>query len=103
MAYLSYGLVNRRLFRLEFSNEPFSEEYLASIRESLANHRDLPRGAEAFLISGEESNSAYTLNKEEIMVLAKNGDVVPMSQISDFGIEPKTFRKYFVCYPKEMG
>jgi HD superfamily phosphohydrolase len=103
LAYLSYGLVNRRLFRLEFSNEPFSEEYLASIRESLANHRDLPRGAEAFLISGEESNSAYTLNKEEIMVLAKNGDVVPMSQISDFGIEPKTFRKYFVCYPKEMG
>lgn len=103
LAYLSYGLVNRRLFRLEFSNEPFSEEYLASIRESLANHRDLPRGADAFLISGEESNSAYTLNKEEIMVLTKSGDVVPMSQISDFGIEPRTFRKYFVCYPKEVG
>lgn len=103
LSYLSYGLVNRRLFRLEFSNEPFSEDYLASIRQSLASHRDLPRGAEAFLISGEESNSAYTLHKEEIMVLTKAGDVVPMSQISDFGIEPRTFRKYFVCYPKEVG
>jgi HD superfamily phosphohydrolase len=103
LSYLSYGLVNRRLFRLEFSNEPFSEEYLAGIRQSLANHRDLPRGAEVFLISGEESNSAYTLHKEEIMVLTKAGDVVPMSQISDFGIEPRTFRKYFVCYPKEVG
>ncbi|MFK8164642.1 MAG: HD domain-containing protein [Lewinella sp.] len=103
LAYLSYGLVNRRLFRLEFSNEPFSEDYLDGIRQSLVSHRDLPNGAEAFLISGEESNSAYTLNKEEIMVLTKTGDVVPMSQISDFGIEPRTFRKYFVCYPKEVG
>ena len=68
----------------------------------MSNNKDLPRGAEAFLISGEESNSAYTLSKEEIMVLTKSGKVVPMSGISDFGIEPRTFRKYFLCYPKEV-
>jgi hypothetical protein len=102
LAYLSYGLVNRRLFRLEFANTPFDEAFLARIRLALTEHRDLPRGAEAFLISGEESNSAYTLSKDEIMVLKKDGEVVPMSQISDFGIEAKTFRKYFVCYPKEV-
>lgn len=103
LSYLSYGLINRRLFRLEFSNEPFPESYLSGIRAQLMNHRDLPRGADKFLISGEESNSAYTLNKEEIMVLTKSGKVVPMSQISDFGIAPRTFRKYFLCYPKEIG
>lgn len=103
LSYLSYGLINRRLFRLEFSNEPFPESYLSGIRAQLMNHRDLPRGADEFLISGEESNSAYTLNKEEIMVLTKSGKVVPMSQISDFGIAPRTFRKYFLCYPKEIG
>lgn len=103
LAYLSYGLINRRLFRLEFSNDPFPEEYLARLREAMSKNKDLPQGAEAFLISGEESNSAYTLNKEEIMVLTKEGKVVPMSQISDFGIEPRTFRKYFLCYPKEVG
>ncbi|MEL7160934.1 MAG: HD domain-containing protein [Bacteroidota bacterium] len=103
LSYLSYGLVNRRLFRLEFSNQPFAEDYLREIREALREHRDLPRGAEKFLIVGEESNSAYTLNKDEIMVLSKSGKVVPMSQLSDFGIEPRTFRKYFVCYPKEVS
>jgi hypothetical protein len=103
LAYLSYGLINRRLFRLEFSNEPFDDAYVAKIQAALDSCRELPRGAAAFLISGEESNSAYTLNKEEIMVLAKDGKVVPMSQISDFGIEPRTFRKYFLCYPKEVG
>lgn len=102
LSYLSYGLVNRRLFRLEFSNEPFPAVYVDQIRTALIGHRDLPRGADAFLISGEESNSAYTINKEEIMVLTKNSEVVPMSQISDFGIAPRTFRKYFLCYPKEI-
>ena len=102
LSYLSYGLINRRLFRLEFSNEPFSREYINNIRELLSAHRDLPRGAEEFLIVGQESNSAYTLKKKEIMVLTKKGDVVPMSRISDFGIAPRTYTKYFVCYPKEI-
>jgi HD superfamily phosphohydrolase len=102
LSYLSYGLINRRLFRLEFSNEPFPKEYVDAVKASLKNHRDLPRGAEAFLISGAETNSAYTLKKEEIMVLTKKEVVVPMSQISDFGIEPRTFKKYFLCYPKEV-
>ncbi|MEO0734588.1 MAG: HD domain-containing protein [Bacteroidota bacterium] len=103
LSYLSYGLINRRLFRLEFSNEPFAEDYLENIRGALRDHRDLPRGADNFLIVGEESNSAYTLNKDEIQVLTKTGEVMPMSQLSDFGIEPRTFRKYFVCYPKEVS
>lgn len=102
LSYLSYGLVNRRLFRLEFSNDPFSEAYLDGLRARLHDHRDLPRGAESFLITGQESNSAYTTNKQEIMVLTKKGEVVPMSKISEFGIPPRTFTKYFLCYPKEV-
>lgn len=102
LSYLSYGLINRRLFRLEFSNEAFPREYINTLRELLVAHRDLPRGAENFLIIGQESNSAYTLSKEEIMVLTKKGEVVPMSKISDFGIEPRTYTKHFVCYPKEI-
>jgi len=103
LSYLSFGLLNRRLFRLEFSNEPFTKQYLKRIRAALRRCKDLPKGAaDLFLISGEESNSAYTLNKDEIMVLTNEGSVVPMSKISDFGIAPRTFRKYFVCYPKEI-
>ena len=34
---------------------------------------------------------------------AKAGPVVPMSSLSDFGIQPKTFTKYYLCYPKEVG
>lgn len=103
LSYLSYGLVNRRLFRLEFSDAPFPEEYVEQVKDSLRHHRDLPRGAEQFLIVGEESNSAYSTLKDEIMILKKSGDVVPMSTVSDFGLAPRTFRKYFLCYPKEIS
>ena len=103
LSYLCYGLVNRRLFRLEFAGEAFPLAYRERIREALVAHRDLPRGAEKLLIAGEASNAAYTADKDEIMVLRNDGKVVPMSEISDFGITPRTFRKYFLCYPKEVA
>ena len=102
LSYLSYGLVNRRLFRLEFSNEKFPRNYLEDLRDRLRHHPGLPPGAEAFLIYGRESNTAYVAHRGEIMVCTKDDAVVPMSHLSDFGIEPRTFTKYFVCYPKEI-
>ncbi|PHI19018.1 phosphohydrolase [Lewinellaceae bacterium SD302] len=101
LSYLSWGLANRKLFRLEFSGEPFSMANKVAVREALKQNKTLPKGADQhFLLEGKESNSAYTLSSKEILVLTKKGEVVPMSQISDFGIEPKTFTKYFLCYPK---
>ena len=104
LSYLSYGLVNRRLFRLEFSNEPFAEEYVEGIRRAIRADPRLPRtAADHLIIRGKEENSAYTLTKDEIMVCTKGNEVVPMSSVSDFGLSPRTFTKYFLCYPKEVS
>ncbi|WP_116108754.1 HD domain-containing protein [Lewinella sp. IMCC34191] len=104
LSYLSYGLVNRRLFRLEFSNDPFDPAYVDELREAIRTDTRLPRDAAAHLvIQGQETNSAYTLTKEEIMVWTKYGEVVPMSTISDFAIAPRSYTKFFLCYPKEIA
>ena len=101
LSYLSYGLVNRRLFRLEFSDTPFTEAYLAAIRQRLRDHPHLPPGtADQLVIQGKETNSAYTTLHDEIMICRKDDSVVPMSQVSDFGITPRVFTKWFLCYPK---
>jgi HD superfamily phosphohydrolase len=102
LSYLSYGLVTRKLFRLEFSNERIPLDYLERIRAALKTNSQLPVAADKLLIFGKESNAAYTLDSKEIQVLTKRNGVVPMSQLSDFAIEPRTFTKYFVCYPKEI-
>ncbi len=103
LSYLSYGLISRKLFRLEFSSEPFTDAYCKAIEKQLMNQSKYPIGnLPYFLIRGSESNSAYTLSSKEIMVLTKKGKVVPMSQVSDFGIEPRTFKKYYLSYPKSV-
>ncbi|PPK84534.1 hypothetical protein CLV84_3694 [Neolewinella xylanilytica] len=103
LSYLSYGLVNRRLFRLEFSNDPFDPAYVDELRETIRADSRLPRNAaDHLVIQGQETNSAYTLTKEEIMVWTKHNEVVPMSSISDFAIAPRSYTKFFLCYPKEV-
>ncbi|MGB3547964.1 MAG: HD domain-containing protein [Saprospiraceae bacterium] len=101
LAYLARGLADRRLFRLEFSNEPFPESRIREVRDRLRSRTDLPVGAAAhLLISGSETNSAYKINKEEIIVLRKDGSLVPLSQVGEHGIRAYDMTKYFLCYPK---
>ena len=103
LSYLSRGLVNRRLFRLEFSDAPFSTDYVAGVERKLARSSKVPSDMAAqLIIRGKESNSAYTTQQEEIMICRKDNTVVPMSRVSDFGITPRVFVKYFLCYPKEV-
>jgi HD superfamily phosphohydrolase len=103
LAFLANGLANRRLFRLEFSTEPFAEDYLESIRERIRQSDRLPHPSlEYCFILGQETNSAYSTSKEEINILMKSGVVQPMSQITDHAIQPRDFTKYYCCYPKNL-
>ncbi len=96
---LSEGLLNRRLFRLEWHTEPVSEAHKDGVRQKLvekfgSNHTpDL-------LFEGSESNRAYDDAKEQIRILFKNGQVLTLSQCSDVPLYTQTVTKYFICYPK---
>ncbi len=104
LSYLANGLINRKLFRLEFSNEPFAEAYVAEISHRLNHHPDVPSGATGYLLlQGEETNSAYSTSRDEIKIWMKDGRVLPMSQLADHGIQPRTYTKYYLGYPKEIG
>lgn len=95
----SERLINRRLFKLEFSNEPFSDAYVAKISQQLKSV--YPEAAVPyFLLAGKESNSAYTTFKDEIKMLMKNGQVLPWSQVSDHSVQPASVTKYYLGYPK---
>ena len=103
LAYLSKSLLNRNLFKIEFSNEPFDSDYLEKIRLKIINKFPVDeQSAEQLMISGKESNNVYTTSKEEILINFKDGRVLPMSEISDFGIQTKNITKYYLCYPKNI-
>lgn len=103
LAFLSKGIINRKLFKLEMSGQPFPEIHRATLQERVAAWWDgSPSDLEYLMIEGVEQNSAYTTAQDEIKILYKNGEVGPMSKSEDFELHSRVVKKYFLAYPKEV-
>ena len=101
LSYLSTCLINRQLLKIKMRDKPFSKKDIADIRTQTAKRNILPKENLDYLVfNGEETNHAYSTSKDEIKILFKNGKVLPMSQISDFGIQTRSVKKYYLCFPK---
>ena len=104
LSMLSSGLINRRLFKLEFGAKKFDDKYKRQIQKKIKRNFDLSADLRDYLlIEGKETNSAYSTSSKEIKILFKNGDVLPMSKSSEHGVESKSITKHFLCYPKGMS
>lgn len=103
LAYLAAGLVNRRLFKLELSDQPFEEEKVQTIKEKITQWwAGAPDEANYLLLQGKESNHAYNPQSEEIKLLFNSGVAKPMSELLEPGLHFKNVTKYYLAYPK-MG
>ncbi|MEO1259162.1 MAG: HD domain-containing protein [Bacteroidota bacterium] len=101
LSYLSNCLIDRRLFKIKMRDKPFSKKAIADIKKAIKGRNILPEENIGYLVfGGEETNHAYSTSKDEIKILFKNGKVLPMSKISDFGLQTKLVKKYYLCFPK---
>jgi len=100
LAFLSKGLLDRRLFRLEWHTEPVSPEYADQIRQKVLESTGKQAAMEHLVYTGSESNRAYDDSKEQIKILFKNGQVIPIDQCSDVPLYTQLVTKHFICYPK---
>ena len=105
LSFLCKSLINRKLFKIELQNEPFKSDYVEKIRQRLQRkHPVISTENSSYLVfEGTESNNAYSTKKDEIKILYKNGQVRPMSDASDQGIQPKIITKHYLCYPKLLS
>ncbi len=103
LALLSKALIDRKLFRIELKSIPFKSDYIDSIRSKVLESFPINKtDVDHLIITGKETNSAYNTSKEEIKILYKGGKILPMSEISDFGIKTEIITKYYLCYPKNI-
>jgi HD superfamily phosphohydrolase len=101
LSYLSGGLANRRLFKLEFKNKPFGIKHRKRVLKHLREMNDLPDAPEDyFLLEGSETNTAYTASQNEIRMLLNTGKVRSVSKLMESDVNPSRFTKYYLCYPK---
>lgn len=100
LRYLADSTLHRRLFRIELRNEPFDEAYYSEKRMEVQKKGYPEAWLDYIVFRGVETNHAYSTSGDEIKILYKSGEVVPMSQVSDFGLQTRQFVKYYLCYPK---
>jgi HD superfamily phosphohydrolase len=100
LALLATGLIERRLFRLEWRSVPVEAGYIAQLQEA-ACQKYGHWGAQ-LIFTGASSNRAYDPSTEKIHILFKSGRVAPIDECSDVPLYTQTVTKYFVCYPKNI-
>lgn len=103
---LCKGLVERKLYRVELQNEPFSKQRVDELRAKA--QESFKVGAEELdylVMQGSTSNSAYNMDKGNINILFKDGTLKDVAKASDqLNIQylSTPVVKYYLCYPKEI-
>jgi HD superfamily phosphohydrolase len=101
LSFLSTGLINRKLFKLEMANRKFEPAYRQALKQKIEDWWQGPASDMAYLLlNGQESNHAYNPQSGEIKILFKNGVAQPMSELLESGLHFKNVTKYYLVYPK---
>jgi HD superfamily phosphohydrolase len=104
LSFLSNALVNRRLFSLQIENKKIIKEMELEIKARIKSTYHISDDELVyFFTSGELTNKAYSLEKENINILFKDGclrDIADASDQLNIQMLAKPVKKYFVCYPK---
>lgn len=106
LSELSTSLKDRLLPKVELSNEPFSEERIQALKERVMLEKVVSSDdANYFVFTDSVKNRAYSIEKFNISILFKTGEVMDIAKASDqYNIEAltKSVTKYFLCYPKSF-
>jgi uncharacterized protein YajQ (UPF0234 family) len=104
---LSQRLVDRRLFRIRFLNEPLTDAQRHRALDALAALQNCSReDAHYFLLEGVSSNIPYKSDADQIHLLQKDGSLVCLSQAAEIlnaEVLNRRITRHFVCWPKEYS
>ncbi len=103
LADLSRRLINRKLFKIKISKEPFSPEDVEEKKAALSHRMGIPiDDTDYFIHSSRLVNNAYNQEKQTIHLLMKNGKITDLTEASDnlnISALSKPVEKFFICYP----
>lgn len=107
LSSLSQQLIRRILPRVRISDTPFDESRLALLRQTAGRQYNLPVAETDYLVfTGLITNKAYSAQTDTIRVYYNTGELKDLSEASDiFHLQNlmETTKKYFLCYPKDLG
>jgi HD superfamily phosphohydrolase len=106
LSFLCTSILDRRLFKIEMSNQPFATEKINVLLQKASKAYNISEEDARYLVfTDSTSNHAYNPAEDHINILLSDGSVTDIARASDqFNIsnlsEPVV--KYYLCYPKGM-
>jgi HD superfamily phosphohydrolase len=102
LSKLCSSMVNRKLFKVVISNEPFSQKMIDEKREAILRSQKISeQDAHYFISSGSIVNHAYDSTQNQINILYKDGSVkniVDASDLMNISALSVPVKKYYLCY-----
>lgn len=102
LSLLSSSLVNRRIFKVEVSEQPFADEHVESLRRRLTDATGVNKDDIHYLMSTDMIHKdMYDIDNDHISILHKDGivrDFAASSELFNNGLLSKKICKYYLCY-----
>ena len=99
---LSHGMVDRLIFKVEVSNEPFDIERINSIRQAIEKRLNLTAHEADYLVSYTRiERNMYNPADDSIDILYNDGTTRTVADASDMlniSLLSKKVKKYYLCY-----
>jgi HD superfamily phosphohydrolase len=99
---LCKGLVDRKLLKVKYQSEPFSQNEVMEHRKQIAGKLRITEDeASWFAFTGEAVNTTYNPYDEHIKILFKDGTVSDIAKVDNALIHQQVsvpFKKYYLCY-----
>lgn len=102
LSFVAKGIINRNLFKIILSNTTIASDQIATTRQKIEDWFDFSSSdIDKLLITGQESNQAYSASKNEILIQMKIAEVKGLSEVTDFFREENIIVKHYFVYPKK--
>ena len=105
LATLATDMLDRKIFKVEVSEELPTEEKLAEITQQIARKLAISEAdARKYMMSlNTIQKDMYNVDDDSIAILYKNGDIKDISEASELlnvQLLSKKIRKYYLCYQR---
>jgi len=106
LSHLCRMVINRKLLHIKLKDGKFHSNKMRAQLDEMKKRYGLSEDEAAyFVFSGKVENQAYNQDKQNIIILSKNGKMVDVARASDhlnLKVLSKTVTKYYRCYPKDF-
>ncbi|MEP7278188.1 MAG: HD domain-containing protein [Bacteroidota bacterium] len=102
LSLLCRCLVERRLLKVKFQQEPFSPADVQTLRNNICDKLLISETEAAYLVfTGEAVNTTYDPTEEHINILFKDGSIKDISKVDNALIQhnlSRPMKKFYICY-----